>query len=89
MLTQKQLITKSYHDENKLKQHWEQDAYTFWTDANKSELKSGDRSTILFLILAIIPHIISGDSTNQPNILTGTFFSKNECLFKHWICVGI
>ena len=43
---------------------------------DQSELKSGDKSAILFAIFAITPHIIAIDGTNQPEIITGTFFCK-------------
>ena len=34
----------------------------------QSELKSGDKSAILFAIFAITPQIIAVDGTNQPEI---------------------
>ena len=50
---------------------------------NQSELKSDDKSVILFAIFAITLHIIAVDGTNQPEILTNTFYFKNKFLFYH------
>ena len=47
----------------------------------QSELMNGDISAILFAIFVVTPHIIAVDSTDQPNILTVTFYLKNEFLF--------
>ena len=42
---------------------------------------SGEMSAILFATFAITPHIITVDSNDQPDILTVTFYMKNEFLF--------
>ena len=42
---------------------------------------SGDMSAILFGIFAITPNINAVDSTNQPEILTDTFYFKISSFF--------